>query len=398
MPNKKYFLFAQSRNAQKFVLIRGQKKKNQWTFYEIRSKDLSLLNIMPIFAFTLLPIDRCKKINIKIQIIRFMKKKWKEAQLEHIYSGTSIFQYIPASIGKVVYCDTTEPDGKPMSPDEIKKSRIAFSILAIVSLPLIWMFLRSYIILALLLTMGVLFLCFVAFFAPYLGTDYFVGENGYAIVEFKKKRDNIVEEVVLFDDISYIFSGETIRKEYEENYSEYRGVPLSNVSLVSLAKGKQYVETKYFFRIYGNDRFNEFPLLYERNGTYSDEFPDDPMSPKGVNVEYSLMKVVEERWTSLFCEAHQNDVQVGFAILKKGQIQRDAIIMSPDYFIVEGTTFDHSNMNQISIDLDDDCLVIEGFQQSKWKDVPDEYKKRKIPLSQVGNRKAFLKFYEKFYS
>ena len=110
------------------------------------------------------------------------------------------------------------------------------------------------------------------------------------------------------------------------------------------------------------------------------------------------MKFVEEHCTSLFCDAHQGDEQVSFAILNKGQIQRDAIIMSPHYFIVEGTTFDHSNMNKILLDLDEDCLIIDGIKTSKRVDQPDEYKKRVIPLSEVGNRKAFLKFYEQFYS
>lgn len=330
-----------------------------------------------------------------------MEERWKQDEIERIKNGTSIFQYIPPQIGKVLYCDTTEPAAKPLSHDEVKKRKIWGVLIAVPAVLLVVFFIYVHAgWIAYLIPAVLLFIAFFVSVTVFAGTDYFMGENGCAIVEFMDKRDNITKEtVVLFDDISYMFSGETIKTDYKDQGivtgNNLAGIIVDN--LVSRTVGKEYDETEYFFSIYGKTEFNEYPVLYERKGTYSDECPDDPTNPKGVNPAYPLMKAVEKQFASIFFNLHRDDEQVSFAINSNGNIKRDAIIMARDYFIIGERTFDYTNMNQISIDLDDDCLYIEDVVKSKWIDVPDKFEKVAIPLSIVGNRMAFRMFYDYYY-
>ena len=315
-----------------------------------------------------------------------MHKNWKEEQLEQVESGISIFQYIPASIGKLVYCDTTESRDEPLTPEEVKRNRIWCALLAVLAIGLAGAFIYLEFYWGLLVPFFLVLYTLSVFgkTLPLEGTDYFVGEKGYAVIKFTEQRDHIIgERVVLFKDMSYFFTGETIKEEYKDE-------PGILGPLVSRIKGKQYVETEYFFRLYGKDQNGESPI-YETEGKYKDECPNDSMNPLGANEEYCFMKAVEEQWTSVFCDAHKDDAQVSFAVNLDGQILNDAIVLSPDYFIIEGTRYDLKRY-QFWEDRANDCLVVELMPYDEQADEQDEGEKRALPLYQVGNRKAFLMF------
>ena len=321
-----------------------------------------------------------------------MDKKWKEEQLERVELGISIFQYIPASLGKVVYCDTTEPRVEPLTPEEVKRNRIWCALLAVLAIGLAGVFIYLEFYWGLLVPFFLVLYAITIFIKtlPFEGTDYFVGEKGYAVIKFTEERYNIIDEkVVLFEDISYFFTGETIKKERKDDIEFALRGPIG--LLVSWIKGKQYVETGFFFCLYGKDQNGEYPVLYETEGKYNDESLKDPMNPIGANEEYCFMKALEEQWTTFFCDTHQDDAQVSFAINKDGQILRDAIILSPDYFIFEGTRYDLKNC-QFWESRINDSLVVELMPYVEQVDGPDEGEKTIIPLYQVGNRKAFLMF------
>jgi len=317
-----------------------------------------------------------------------MYKKWKEEQLERIELGISVFQYIPASIGKVVYCNTTEPRDEPLTPEEVKRNRIWCALLAVLAIGLAGVFIYLEFYWWLLVPFFLVLYAITIFIntLPFEGTDSFVGEKGYAIIKFTEERDNIIDEkVVLFEDVSYLFTGETIKTKYRDS----GGNPI--LILLSRIEGKKYAETEYFFRLYGKDQYGEYPVLYETEGKYKDELLKDPMNPQGANEEYCFMKALEEQWTTFFCDTHQGDAQVSFAINKDGQIQRDSIILSPDYFIIEGARYAPKNY-QLWEDPKNDSLVVELMPYAEQVDGPDEGEKTIIPLYQVGNRKAFLMF------
>ena len=327
-----------------------------------------------------------------------MDKKWKEEQLERVELGISIFQYIPASIGKLVYCDTTESRDEPLEPEDVKRNRIWCALLAVLAIGLAGAFIYLEFYWGLLVPFFLVLYTLSVFgkTLPLEGTDYFVGEKGYAVIKFTEQRDHIIDErVVLFEDMSYFFTGETIKTEHVDAFI----MPSDNIGqiigkkIASKLRGEQYVETEYFFRLYGKDQHGECPI-YETEGKYKDEWPKDSMNPLGANEEYCFMKALEEQWTSFFCDTHQDDAQVSFAINKDGQIQRDAIILSPDYFIIEGARYDLNNY-QLWEDPDNDSLVVELMPYAPYAeqaDGPDEGEKTIIPLYQVGNRKAFLMF------
>ena len=301
--------------------------------------------------------------------------------------GISIFQYIPTSIGKVLYCDTTEPREEPLTPEGVKRNRIWCVLLAVIAIGLAGVFIHLEFYWGLLVPFFLVIYAITIFIKtlPFEGTDYFVGEKGYAIIKFTEERYHIIDErVVLFEDVSYLFTGETIKKEYRNG-----GGPIG--LLVSRIEGKKYVETEYFFRLYGKDQYGEYPALYETEGKYEDKFLKDPMNPRGANKEYCFMKALEEQLTTFFCDTHQDDAQVSFAINKDGHIQSDAIILSPDYFIIEGVRYDLKNY-QLWEDPENDSLVVELMPYAEQVDGPDEGEETIIPLYQVGNRKAFLMF------
>ena len=293
------------------------------------------------------------------------------------------------------------PMAKPESPEEAKKGKIATIIIGIVCLTIIWVFLYSHYIWASLLSIVVLFFSYGIITVEFMGTDYFVGDKGYAVLGFKYQRDNITkEEVVLFDDISYVFSKETINMEYEGFiYYDKNLETAIKTSLERFIKsrihGKRYVGTDYSFRIYGKGNDNQLPLLRETKGSYKDENPSDPIHPKDklaffIN-EYSFMKIIELQWTEYFYQAHKDDAQISFAIKSKyDKIHEDAIIFTRSGVIIHGTTYDHK-----SLVMNSGGISLVGPKKSRID--ANNKKKLFIPWTDVGNQKTFQLLFDKYY-
>ena len=90
-----------------------------------------------------------------------MDKKWQAEQLGLIKEGKSIFGFIPDNIGELCFCDTTNERAVPYTPEEAKQQRTTALIVGLVALPLIWYFLLSHYIIASILTLIVLFICWI---------------------------------------------------------------------------------------------------------------------------------------------------------------------------------------------------------------------------------------------
>lgn len=303
-----------------------------------------------------------------------MDKDWIKNQLECIHSGTAVFKHIPEALGTVLYCDTNQPGEKPMTEDEARSRKIKSIAIGAIALALIWALLYSHYIWASILSVVVLLICYFFFDTTFSGTDYFMGEKGFAIVSFRDQRENITkEEVVLFDDLSNLFTGETIKK---QNYS--------------------YAGTDYFFTLYKKPKNDVLDLAYQTKGTYNDKSPSDPMRPDGADFEYMLMKVVEKQWTLHFFNSHKDEPEVHFAIYKDDTIYDDAITIGHDFIDVYGTKYNRENTK--SIYFSNGSLVIEHVNhKKKWLGFVEEGDKSVIPLSMVGNRQAFLMLFESFY-
>ena len=142
-----------------------------------------------------------------------MEKIWKAEQLEKIAANTSIFKHIPTEIGNVLYCDTNQPETVKLGDKEAKKTKvIAISICSIILL-LYWSFLYEHYIWGVIITVIALLVTIGVCDTTFSGTDYFVGNKGFATVSFVDSRDNITSSnVYLFKDMEYLFTGETIVK------------------------------------------------------------------------------------------------------------------------------------------------------------------------------------------
>ena len=305
-----------------------------------------------------------------------IRQKIKFDLLEQVHSGTPVFKYIPEEIGEIVYCDSSNPSEGPLTSEQARKKKIKASLIGVIGLAAIWGLLYSHYIWASILSIILLWICYLIFDTSFKGKDYFVGENGYAIVDFKDNRDNIIsKKIILFKDLSYLFTGEMVHK---QNYS--------------------YMNTEYYFSLYYKAENNVFNIADHVKGTYNDKKPKDPMCPSGSSQEYQLMKVVEKEWTRFFFNEHKNDEEVSFAIFpdKEQTIYSNAIIIGHDYIDIGGTKYNKSNTKKIY--FSNGSLVVEHINhKTKWFGFKHEGNINSIPLSDLGNKEAFLILFETFY-
>ena len=183
-----------------------------------------------------------------------MEKIWKAEQLEKIAANTSIFKHIPTEIGNVLYCDTNQPETVKLGDKEAKKTKvIAISICSIILL-LYWSFLYEHYIWGVIITVIALLVTIGVCDTTFSGTDYFVGNKGFATVSFVDSRDNITSSnVYLFKDMEYLFTGETIVK---TNHT--------------------YSNTQYYFSIFGKEdkETHQFNRIFFAEGSYDDKHPE----------------------------------------------------------------------------------------------------------------------------
>lgn len=209
-----------------------------------------------------------------------------------------------------------------------------------------------------------------------VGTDYFVGEQGFAVVNFVDSRTNITsKKIILFKDLSYLFTGETIKK---MNYS--------------------YAGTDYYFALYKklNSDGEHYDLAYNAIGSYSDKNPEDTMNPKGASEEYCMLKKVEQVWTLFFFESHKFDRELTFPMFKDNVIFSDALILNNNGVCVDGVRYNRENTKRIY--FSNGQLVIEHQNHSKqFFGLVEHGDISGIPLSELGNRRAFLMLFDKIY-
>lgn len=224
-----------------------------------------------------------------------MKSEWRNIQLGKIQNGTSIFGLIPKEIGNIIYCDTTSPVNDGASNNNKAKYGLLFAFIIVV---LLWVFL--YKIYAIPVIATILLACV----APYIlsmdnGTDFLLGEKGFAVIKYRKRRDNIIDtNIIMFDEVSQFFSGETkiIKK---STFSE------------------EYDRTDYFFSIYKKSNTSDdviYTLLYSKEGSYKVGDEKDP-EDLWIFPEYTFFKEVEKVWYRIYLEKTQNAPKA-FHVLK----------------------------------------------------------------------------------
>lgn len=305
-----------------------------------------------------------------------MDKDWRISQLEKLHSGNSIYKHIPDAIGNILYCDTTEPKEHPLTSRQVKRKKMLGIFFCSISLSLYWGFLYEHYIWGIIITIIVLIATIGICDTSFSGIDYFIGDKGFSVVEFSRTRDNITnEKVCLFNDLAYLFTGERINK---INFS--------------------YSGTDYYFTFYNklNSDGKTYDVAYNITGAYSDKSPKDPMNPNGADPEYCFMKRVEKEWTLHFFNEHKTDKSISFPLIKEDEIYADAIIFNPVSIDIYGVKYDQYNTKRIY--FSNGQLIIEHKNHSKkLLGLIEKGNISSIPLSDLGNRQAFLMLFENLY-
>ena len=312
-----------------------------------------------------------------------MDKNWQAEQLGLIKEGKSIFGFIPENIGELCFCDTTNEQVVPYTPEEAKKHRKTALIIGGVSLPLIWCFLASHYIIASILTLVVLFICWGTFDTSFKGKDFFVGDKGFAVFDFEKDRKKFTQKkVVLFEDMSHIIVGE-VRKYESTKYS-----------------GSKYMNTSFFLGAYSkpeeNGEYVVFKSLHAETGIYEDEYPRDDYYPNKPIGYYTFTKFIEKMWTCYFVKMHENDTMVAFPVSHKDRVAYN-IVLSPDIILIGDKQYTPQNTKSRTI-KEGKFIIEDVNHEKKFLGLKEKGDFNVIPLSEIGNSEAFLYFYNKYYN
>ena len=100
-------------------------------------------------------------------------------------------------------------------------------------------------------------------------------------------------------------------------------------------------------------------------------------------------------WTYYFVNMHDNEEVVTFPVSHDGRIAFN-IALSPDIILIGDKQYTAENTKSRTIQ--DGKFIIEDVNhEKKFLGLKEEGDMHVIPLSEIGNSKAFLYFYNKYY-
>lgn len=298
--------------------------------------------------------------------------------MEAIEKNEAPFRYIPSEIGELKFCYTNNIKSEPYTKQEKNKklfSWIGGCIAVAVSCWLI--FNNSPIFDTIVSIIAVIVIVkTINNITNFKGKDYFVGDEGFAIVEFEKNRDNIVSKSIhKYDDFSELITGETIKKQ-----------------------NGAYVGTDYFFGFFSKPISTEngssrVKLILDEGGTHNQEKPKDDQ----FNEHYIFWKQIEEIWTKrkLSELLVQNALDhVTFSLLHSPKNEdkwfaTPYVTISNDAIIVGGREYNRETLKNLW--FENGNLVIEHVNHSKKLfGLVEKGNIEHIPLTNIGNKKLFM--------
>ena len=170
----------------------------------------------------------------------------RKEQFEKIKTGNSVFGLVPSEIGEITFCDSTEWGEKAPTSAEANRFRLWTIVVAVGIIAFFWIVFPNATVFNIIVTIGVSLLSIplIVFAGDFSGTDYFIGNDGFAVMKFKKSRNNFVEKhIVKFADVSDLVDYDI------EHYD---------------SKGK-YFQSMYsfcFHSVYGKEELKNIHSLY----------------------------------------------------------------------------------------------------------------------------------------
>lgn len=298
--------------------------------------------------------------------------------MEAIDKNEAPFRYIPSEIGSLKFCYTNNIKSEPYSKQEKKKklfSWIGGSIA--VALACWFVFNNSPIFDSIVSVIAfIVIIKTINNISNFKGKDYFVGDDGFAVIEFEKNRDNIVSKSIhKYDDFSELITGETIKKQ-----------------------NGAYVGTDYFFGFFSKPISSEngssrVRLILDEGGTHNQEKAKDDQ----YNEHYTFWKQIEDIWTKrklaeLLASNSLSEVTFSILYSPKNEDKWFAapyVTISRDAITVSGREYNRATLKNIW--FENGNLVIEHINHSKkFFGLVEKGNIERIPLTNIGNKKLFM--------
>ena len=290
-------------------------------------------------------------------------------------------QYVkvtPQSIGSPVFFDTSNPEEKPESAAKYRKRKILSLVIGLVVLAIIWVITLASdaelgIIISILLSVLVLWFMIAAFrSAAFLGEDYFVGTEGYAIYHFKGSRDAIDE-----------------RKEH--GFKDFSQVLRSLETITRNGNS----ETKYSFHFLRKKDAD----VWEAVDSYSAKVYGRDL--KG-DKKYGFLNKVEEQFCQQLLAKTYEDLLEGiparfetFHSFGGGEWQSGkAIILSPGRIQFGDKVYDKSNLGDIVVS-NGTLYIFDKNYGSRL--ISSKGEKDEISLKNIGNFPVFVTILRKLF-
>ena len=317
----------------------------------------------------------------------------RKEQFEKIKTGNSVFGLVPSEIGEITFCDSTEWGEKAPTSAEANRFRLWTIVVAVGIIAFFWIVFPNATVFNIIVTIGVSLLSIplIVFAGDFSGTDYFIGNDGFAVMKFKKSRNNFVEKhIVKFADVSDLVDYDI------EHYD---------------SKGK-YFQSMYsfcFHSVYGKEELKNIHSLYSFTGLHK-KHPSQ-------KIDYRFWIRLEDAWYDYYLKKlayiiKEMDGTFVFVMFESANKDNLSVCNAMPFATIEGKeltiwnrTFTPENISRIYVDKGPSNethekkgkLVIEGIDYTPKK----LFKKEsctieRIPLSNVGNSRVFIKAIEKY--
>ena len=313
----------------------------------------------------------------------------RKEQFEKIKTGNSVFGLVPSEIGEIMFCDSTEWDEKAPTSAEANKFRVWTLAVVVGIIIFFWLVFPNATILNVIVTIAaaLLGILLIATADDFSGTDYFIGTDGFAVMKFKNSRNNFVEKhIVKFADISDLV---------DYDFEHYDSKGKYSYSLYSFS----------FHSVYGKEEWKNIHALYSFTGLHK-KHPSK-------KIDYRYWIKLENAWYDYYVKKLAYLGTFVFVVFESAKKDDGLKVCNAAPFVtIEGKeltvwdrTFTPENISRIYVDKGSSNqthekkgkLVIEGIDYTPKK----LFRKEKgtverIPLSNVGNSRIFIKAIEKY--
>ncbi|MBO4464026.1 MAG: hypothetical protein J5797_07500 [Prevotella sp.] len=316
----------------------------------------------------------------------------RKEQLEKVKTGNSVFGKVPSEIGIITFCDSSTWDEKAPTIAEANKIRIWCFVIGAGIIAFFWSVFPNAMVLNIIVTIivSIYSILLILLAGEFSGTDYFIGDQGFAVMKFKRERHNFIKkDVVKFSEVSDVVDSEIDYYDSKGNY-------------------ERSMYSYYFHNVYRKE-------LYDISAHYS--FIGLHKKLPWQEIDFRFWKKLEDAWYDYYIKelAYINNEMGGtfvFVMFESANKEDLSRCNATPFAVIEGEklilgdrTFTPESIRKIYIDKGvsnktherKGMLVIEGIDYTPKKMFKKESGTiERIPLANVGNCRIFIKVIENY--